>query len=53
MTGQAIEAGLTMAGELTLMPCEDCGTLIVLHIERVRCVPCLAVTVRIQEAGRM
>ena len=57
MTGREGEASMIMAGEMRLMPCGDCGTLIVLHIERVRCVHCLTVTVGIPdpdggEAGR-
>ena len=57
LTGREGEASMTMAGEMRLMPCEECGTLIVLHIEHVRCGPCLTVTVGIPdpdggEAGR-
>jgi ribosomal protein S27AE len=41
MTGESVEMGL--------MPCEDCGTLIVLHIERVNCGPCVLIAVTGEE----
>ncbi len=45
MTGQSGKAPMIMAGEMGMMPCEGCGTLIILHVKRVRCVSCLVVTV--------